>query len=64
MYATEKYLKMEVKELLSQIQAVANDLGGDINYLNNQHQDLVERMSLLEKAIQSIKEEVERMNNV
>lgn len=56
MYATEKYLKLEVKELLSQIQAVAADLGGDIQYLNQRILEQQEQIALLQQELQSLKE--------
>ena len=36
MYATEKYVRMEAKEMQSMIREAANDLGGDINYLHSE----------------------------
>jgi len=57
MYATEKYLKLEVKELLSQIQAVAADLGGDIQYLNQRILEQQEQIALLQQELQSLKEQ-------
>ena len=35
MYANEKYVKMEAKELRETINELANDLGGDIRYLHS-----------------------------
>lgn len=51
MYASEKYVKMEIKELRQSLSELANDLGGDIRYL---HQEFVELSSRLEALAQQI----------
>lgn len=56
MYATEKYVRMEAKELQSTIHEVSNDLGGDINYLHSELTDLRNEVKLLVAEIQIIKE--------
>jgi len=56
MYATEKYVRMEAKELQSTIHEVANDLGGDINYLHSELTDLRNEVKLLVAELQIIKE--------
>lgn len=40
MYATEKYVKMEAKELRESINQLASDLGGDIRYLDEKIEDV------------------------
>lgn len=59
MYATEKYVRMEVKDLHSQIHELANDLGGDIRFL---HQEITEQRNLIEQLIQDLEEMRERLN--
>jgi len=53
MYATEKYVRMEVKEVQSMIREVAQDLGGDINYL---HSEITELRNELKQLIQDLQE--------
>jgi len=53
MYATEKYVRMEVKDVHSQIHELANDLGGDIRFL---HQEITEQRNLIEQLVQDISE--------
>lgn len=53
MYATEKYLKMEAKELRDSINQLAADLGGDIIYLN-------EQLTELRLEIQQLKQHLEQ----
>ena len=36
MYATEKYVRFELKEIHQQVRELANDLGGDIRYLQQE----------------------------
>jgi len=59
MYATEKYVRMEVKDVHSQIHELANDLGGDIRFL---HQEITEQRNLIEQLIQDLEEMRERLN--
>ena len=56
MYATEKYVRMEAKEMQSMIREVANDLGGDINYLHSEITDLRNLLKQLVAEIEEIKE--------
>jgi peptidoglycan hydrolase CwlO-like protein len=56
MYATEKYVRMEVKEMQSMIREVANDLGGDINYLHSEITDLRNEIKQLVADLQEMKE--------
>jgi len=56
MYATEKYVRMEVKEMQSMIREVANDLGGDINYLHSEITDLRNELKQLVADLQEMKE--------
>jgi peptidoglycan hydrolase CwlO-like protein len=59
MYATEKYVRMEVKDVHSQIHELANDLGGDIRFL---HQEITEQRNLIEQLVQDISELREKFN--
>jgi len=56
MYATEKYVRMEAKEMQSMIREVANDLGGDINYLHSEITDLRNEIKQLVADFQEMKE--------
>lgn len=56
MYVTEKYLKMEVKELREQINSLASDLSGDIRYL---HQELIQ----LKEELQALRDVVTYIGN-
>jgi len=59
MYATEKYVRMEAKDLQSSIREVASDLGGDIRYL---HQEISELRTMVEQMMQEIDELRDRQN--
>jgi len=56
MYATEKYVKMEAKELRETINELANDLGGDIRYLHSMLTELQNNIITLQQEIESLKE--------
>jgi hypothetical protein len=56
MYATEKYVKMEAKELRETINQLANDLGGDIRYLHSMLTDLQNNVSTLQQEIELLKD--------
>ena len=56
MYATEKYVKMEAKELRETINELANDLGGDIRYLHSIITELQANVMMLQQEIESLKE--------
>jgi hypothetical protein len=56
MYATEKYVKMEAKELRESINQLAIDLGGDIRYLD-------ERIADLRSMLQALQQQLEAMNS-
>jgi len=58
MYATEKYLRLEIKHLLSNINELAADLGGDIRYLNEQLEQIRNSNEFLMKELTDLKEEV------
>ena len=51
MYASEKYVKMEVKELRHSINELANDLGGEIKYLHQEIIELVDKVNTLEQQL-------------
>lgn len=57
MYATEKYVKMEAKELRETINELANDLGGDIRYLHSMLTELQASIVTLQQQIESLKGE-------
>lgn len=56
MYATEKYVKMEAKELRESINELSNDLGGDIRFLHSIVVELQNNVLLLRSEIQELKE--------
>jgi len=56
MYATEKYVRMEAKEMQNMIREVANDLGGDINYLHSEITDLRNELKQVIAELEAIKE--------
>lgn len=56
MYASEKYVKMEVKELRQSLNDIANDLGGDIRYL---HQELID----INNKLNAIQEQLSALGN-
>ena len=58
MYATEKYVRMEAKELQSMIHEVANDLGGDINYLHSEITELRNEIKQLVNDLQELRESI------
>ena len=63
MYATEKYVRIEVKEVHSSLRELANDLGGDLRFLSQQIHDISERMQLLETQIDELREELNQKND-
>lgn len=56
MYATEKYVKMEAKELRESLNELANDLGGDIRYLHSIITELQNSLLLIRTEVESLKE--------
>ena len=58
MYATETYVRHEVKELHAMIKDMANDLGGDIRYLNQEIINLSERLSMLETQLENLRQNI------
>ena len=56
MYATEKEVRREAKEMQSMMREVANDLGGDINYLHSEITDLRNLVKQLVSELEEIKE--------
>jgi hypothetical protein len=56
MYATEKYVKMEAKELRETINQLANDLGGDIRYLHSMLTDLQNNVITLQQELELLKD--------
>ena len=57
MYATENYVRHEIRELQAMVKDLATDLGGDIRYLHQEIQQLSERLSMLEQQISMVREE-------
>ena len=62
MYATEKYVRFEIKEISGQVRELANDLGGDIRYLSQQLHDIEEKLQLDETNLEEVVNEM-RDNN-
>tara|TARA_Y100000034_G_C6870049_1_gene397063 strand:- start:1021 stop:1206 length:186 start_codon:yes stop_codon:yes gene_type:complete len=58
MYATEKYVRQEVKEVHASLRELANDLGGDIRYISQELHDLSEKLQLLQTQIDGVREEI------
>ncbi len=58
MYATEKYVKMEAKELRESLNELANDLGGDIRYLHSEITELQGAILALRNQLESLQEQV------
>ena len=56
MYATEKYVKMEAKELRESLNELANDLGGDIRYLHSIITELQNNVMMLRNEVEMLKE--------
>lgn len=53
MYATEKYVKMEAKELRESINQLAIDLGGDIRYLDERIAELHALLAALQQQLEA-----------
>ena len=58
MYATEKYVKMEAKELRETLNELANDLGGDIRYLHSLVTELQASIVTLQQEIEAMKVQI------
>jgi len=56
MYATEKYVRMEVKDVHGQIHELANDLGGDIRFLHQELTELRNELTQIVTELQAIKD--------
>jgi uncharacterized coiled-coil DUF342 family protein len=59
MYVNEKTLKMEMREMQSTINEVANDIGGDIRYLHQEITELRNEISMLRAEVDELKEKVD-----
>jgi FtsZ-binding cell division protein ZapB len=57
MYATEKYVRQEAKELQSQINALASDLQGDIKDLYEMLVSMNQTVKMLQSEIENLKEQ-------
>ena len=62
MYATEKFVRFELKEIHQQVRELANDLGGDIRYLQQEIHDLGERIQLMEHNLEEIANDLRERN--
>ena len=58
MYATEKYVKMEAKELRESLNELANDLGGDIRCLHSEITELQGAILALRNQLESLQEQI------
>ena len=58
MYASEKYVRLEIKEVHGSVKELANDLGGDIRFLSQEIHDISERLQGLETQIENLREEI------
>jgi outer membrane murein-binding lipoprotein Lpp len=56
MYASEKYVKMEAKELRETINGAVNDLSGDIRYLHSLVVELQENVRTLQEQIDAVRD--------
>jgi hypothetical protein len=54
MYASEKYVKMEAKELRESINQLATDLGGDIRYLDERISEVRDMLFSLQQQLESV----------
>ena len=55
MYITAQDLKLEIREVNATINQVANDQGGDIQYLHHMVQELQQTVNTLSEQIEMIK---------
>jgi predicted nucleic acid-binding Zn-ribbon protein len=56
MYATEKYVKMEAKELRETINEAVTDLGGDIRYMHSLVLELQQDIKTLQEQLDQLRE--------
>lgn len=61
MYATEKYVKMEAKELRELINELANDLSGDIRYLHSEISELQDLVIVLRNQLETVNERLNEL---
>jgi hypothetical protein len=59
MYATEKYVKMEAKELRESLNQLATDLGGDMRYLDERISEIHSMLLVLQQQLESIRDKDE-----
>ncbi len=62
MYATEKYVKMEAKELRESINQLATDLGGDVRYLDERISGIIDMLHSLQQQVEAISERQREIN--
>jgi uncharacterized protein YoxC len=62
MYATEKYVKMEAKELRESINQLATDLGGDVRYLDERISGIIDMLHSLQQQVETISERQRELN--
>jgi hypothetical protein len=53
MYATEKYVRMEAKELRESINQLASDLGGEIRYLDERISEIKIMLDTIQRHLES-----------
>jgi len=58
-YVTPKDLKEEARVIHETIKDVANDLGGDINYLNDRLSEFEERIAAMENQLAFVIKELQ-----
>jgi hypothetical protein len=63
MYASEKYVKMEAKELRESINQLATDLGGDIRYLDERISEIRDMLYSLQQQLESHIENQRELND-
>lgn len=56
MYATEKYIRAEVRDLKDSIKGVASDLGSDIKHLHSLLQQQAVEIAELRKIVEELSE--------
>ena len=59
-YVTPKNLKEEVRVIHETIKDAANDLGGDINYLNDNLKEMEERIKAIEEQLSMVIEDIKQ----
>lgn len=58
MYIDEKTLRLEIKEVHTQIHELASDLSGDIRYLHQEIGELADALKALSEDLQQLKSDL------